>query len=37
VVIVPSRGIVIVRRGEDAANANFDIAKFTADVLAEVK
>jgi CubicO group peptidase (beta-lactamase class C family) len=37
VVIVPSRGIVIVRRGEDSANSNFDIGKFTADVLAEVK
>lgn len=37
VVIVPSRGIVIVRRGEDPAGANFDIAKFTADVLATVK
>ncbi|MFM9828072.1 MAG: serine hydrolase domain-containing protein, partial [Sphingomonas sp.] len=33
VVIVPSRNIVIVRRGEDAG-AGFDIAKFTADVLA---
>jgi len=37
VVIVPSRGIVIVRRGEDAGNSGFDIGKFTADVLAEVK
>ncbi|OYW22935.1 serine hydrolase [Sphingomonas sp. 32-62-10] len=35
VVIVPSRGIVIVRRGEDPGS--FDIAKFTADVLAAVK
>jgi CubicO group peptidase (beta-lactamase class C family) len=34
VVIVPSRDIVIVRRGEDPAGARFDIAKFTADVLA---
>ncbi len=33
VVIVPSRNIVIVRRGEDAG-AGFDIATFTADVLA---
>jgi CubicO group peptidase (beta-lactamase class C family) len=34
VVIVPARKIVIVRRGEDPAGAPFDIAKFTADVLA---
>ncbi|MFM7067213.1 MAG: serine hydrolase domain-containing protein [Gammaproteobacteria bacterium] len=34
VVIVPSRQVVIVRRGEDPAGAGFDIAKFTADVLA---
>ena len=33
--IVPSRKIVIVRRGEDATGAanQFDIAKFTAAVL----
>ncbi|MBA4046940.1 MAG: serine hydrolase [Sphingomonas sp.] len=37
VVIVPSRGIVLVRRGEDPASNGFDIAKFTADVLTEVK
>lgn len=37
VVIVPSRGIVIVRRGEDPASNGFDVSKFTADVLAEVK
>ena len=37
VVMVPSRDIVIVRRGEDPGNASFDIAKFTADVLAVVK
>ncbi|MBB5685636.1 serine hydrolase domain-containing protein [Sphingobium boeckii] len=37
VVIVPSRKIVIVRRGEDPAGANFDIAKFTADVLAALQ
>ncbi len=37
VVIVPSRNIVIVRRGEDPGGANFDIARFTADVLAAVK
>lgn len=34
VVIVPSRKVVIVRRAEDPAGARFDIAKFTADVLA---
>ncbi len=37
VVIIPSRSIVIVRRGEDAANDGFDIARFTADILAEVQ
>jgi len=37
VVIVPSRDIVIVRRGEDPAGARFDIAKFTADILAALK
>jgi len=37
VVIVPSRSMVIVRRGEDPASAGFDISKFTADVLAEMK
>lgn len=34
VVIVPSRQVVIVRRGEDPAGAGFDIAAFTRDVLA---
>ena len=34
VVIVPSRGIVIVRRGEDPAGNRFDIAAFSRDVLA---
>lgn len=34
VVIVPSRDVVIVRRGEDPAGARFDIAGFTRDVLA---
>jgi CubicO group peptidase (beta-lactamase class C family) len=33
VVIVPSRNIVIVRRGEDPSGARFDIADFTKDVL----
>lgn len=37
VVIVPSRKVVIVRRAEDPAGARFDIAKFTADVLAALK
>ncbi len=34
VVIVPSRNIAIVRRGEDPAGKGFDIAAFTRDVLA---
>ena len=34
VVIVPSRQVVIVRRGEDPVGARFDIAAFTRDVLA---
>ncbi|MXO90614.1 serine hydrolase domain-containing protein [Pontixanthobacter aquaemixtae] len=34
VVIVPSRDIVIVRRGEDPAGHGFDIVSFTRDVLA---
>lgn len=34
VVIVPSREVVIVRRGEDPAGSGFDIAAFTRDVLA---
>lgn len=33
VVIVPSRNVVIVRRGEDPVGARFDIAAFTRDVL----
>jgi len=37
VVIVPSRQIVIVRRGEDPAGAGFDIAAFTRDVLAALE
>jgi CubicO group peptidase (beta-lactamase class C family) len=32
-VIIPSRDLVIVRRGYDAAGDQFDIAKFTAEVL----
>ena len=34
VVIVPSRNIVIVRRGEDPAGQRFDVTGFTRDVLA---
>jgi CubicO group peptidase (beta-lactamase class C family) len=34
IVVVPSRNLVVVRRGEDAAGAAFDVAKFTADVVA---
>ncbi|MGV2495751.1 serine hydrolase domain-containing protein [Pelagerythrobacter aerophilus] len=34
VVIVPSREVVIVRRGEDPPGSGFDIAAFTRDVLA---
>ncbi|WP_313004174.1 serine hydrolase [Brevundimonas sp.] len=34
VVIVPSRNLVIVRRGEDPAGKGFDIAAFARDVLA---
>ena len=37
VVIVPSRDIIIVRRGEDPAGSRFDIAAFTRDVLAALK
>lgn len=33
VVIVPSRDVVIVRRGEDPTGARFDIAAFTRDIL----
>jgi hypothetical protein len=38
--VVPSRRVVVVRRGFDAVGAGgaqFDIAKFTADVLAELE
>ena len=34
VVIVPSRDVVIVRRGEDPAGSRFDIEAFTRDVMA---
>ncbi len=36
IVVVPSRNIVIVRRGEDMAGTRFNIADFTRDVLAAV-
>ena len=37
VVIVPSRNVVIVRRGEDPAGARFDVAKFTAEILTALR
>lgn len=37
VVVVPSRNVVIVRRGEDMAGTRFDIAAFTRDVLAALE
>jgi CubicO group peptidase (beta-lactamase class C family) len=37
VVVIPSRNIVVVRRGEDATGAAFDMDKFTADVLAALQ
>lgn len=37
VVIVPSRNVVLVRRGEDPAGAPFDVATFTAEILATLK
>ena len=37
VVVVPSRDVVIVRRGEDPAGHRFDIAAFTRDVLAALE
>ncbi|MEI9852675.1 MAG: serine hydrolase [Sphingomonas sp.] len=33
VMVIPSRRLVVVRRGEDRGGAPFDIAKFTAEVL----
>lgn len=33
IMVIPSRGLVIVRRGEDATGANFDIAAFSAEVV----
>ncbi|AOL23193.1 CubicO group peptidase, beta-lactamase class C family [Erythrobacter litoralis] len=37
VVVVPSRNVVIVRRGEDRVGTRFDIAGFTRDVLAALE
>lgn len=37
IVVVPSRDVVIVRRGEDPAGSRFDIAAFTRDVLAAIE
>jgi CubicO group peptidase (beta-lactamase class C family) len=37
VVVVPSRQLVIVRRGEDPGGARFDVAAFTAQVLAALE
>ncbi|SFR87922.1 serine hydrolase domain-containing protein [Sphingomonas jatrophae] len=34
IMVIPSRRLVIVRRGEDSGAARFDIARFTADVAA---
>lgn len=36
-VVVPSRNVVIVRRGEDMVGTRFDIAAFTRDVLAALE
>lgn len=36
-VIIPSRDLVIVRRGYDADKDQFDIAKFTAEVLKQIR
>lgn len=37
IMVVPSQRLVIVRRGEDPAGAPFDIAKFSADMIATLK
>lgn len=37
VMVIPSRRLVIVRRGEDPGRARFDIARFAADVAAAVR
>lgn len=36
-VVVPSRNVVIVRRGEDPAGTRFDVVSFTRDVLAALE
>lgn len=33
IMVIPSRQVIVVRRGEDPAGARFDIAKFAGDVL----
>lgn len=37
VMVIPSAKLVVVRRGEDPGGARFDIAKFSADVLAATR
>jgi CubicO group peptidase (beta-lactamase class C family) len=37
IMVVPAHKLVVVRRGEDPVGARFDIAKFTADVIAALK
>lgn len=37
IVVVPSRRLVVVRRGEDGGATRFDIAKFAADVAAAIQ
>jgi CubicO group peptidase (beta-lactamase class C family) len=37
VMVVPSERLVVVRRGEDPVGAQFDIARFTADVIGTIK
>lgn len=37
VMVVPSAQLVLVRRGEDPFSEQFDVARFTADVLAELR
>ncbi|HYZ47958.1 MAG TPA: serine hydrolase, partial [Sphingomonas sp.] len=37
IMVIPSKRLVIVRRGEDPAGAPFDIAKFSADVASALK
>ena len=37
IMVIPSERLVIVRRGEDPGGARFDIARFSADVIAAVK